>query len=120
LYHTDRQIIHAVNLISHAKGQLSLAGVASEVCLCQRHFERKFKSVIGVSPKMFAKIFRFKNAMRYLQNYPHKDLLTIALECGYYDHTHLAKDFKSLTGDTPADFRQRKSIFYAYENEYIG
>ena len=119
LYHSDRQIIRAVDLISLAKGQLSLASVSSDVCLCQRHFERKFKSVIGVSPKMFAKIFRFKNALQCLQKYPHKDLLTIAVECGYYDHTHFAKDFKSLTGDTPTDFRNRKSFFYAYGDGYV-
>ena len=118
LYHTDRQIIRAVDLISLAKGQLSLTSVASDVCLCQRHFERKFKSVVGVSPKMFARIFRFKYALLCMQKYPHKDLLTIAVESGYYDHTHLVKDFKSFTGDTPTDFRQRKSIFYAYGDEY--
>jgi len=105
-------------LINFSKGQLSLADVASDVCLCQRHFERKFKSAIGVSPKMFAKIFRFNYALQCMKKYPHKDLLTIATECGYYDHTHLAKDFKSLTGDTPSDFRQKKSIFYAYGEEY--
>lgn len=119
LYQSDRQIICAVDLISHAKGQLSLASVATDVCLCQRHFERKFKSVIGVSPKMFAKIFRFKNALQCMQKYPSKDLLTIAVESGYYDHTHLIKDFKSLSGDTPNAFRQKKSIFYAYGDEYI-
>ena len=53
-----------------------------------------------------------------MQKYPQKDLLTIAVETGYYDHTHLIKDFKSLTGDTPNDFRQKKSIFYAYGDEY--
>ena len=119
LYQSDRQIMRAVDLISLAKGQCSLADVASDVCLCQRHFERKFKDVIGVSPKMFAKIFRFKNAMRCMQTYPSKDLLTIAVESGYYDHTHLIKDFKSLSGDTPNVFRQKKSIFYAYGDEYI-
>jgi AraC-like DNA-binding protein len=110
----DRQIVRAVDLISHAKGQLSLAGVASDVCLCQRHFERKFKAAIGVSPKMFAKINRFKHTVHSLLNYENKDLMTIALECGYYDHTHLIKECKSLTGDTPNEFRQRKSIFYAF------
>jgi len=118
LYNTDRQIIRAADSISLAKGQLSLADVASDVCLCQRHFERKFKSVIGVSPKMFAKIFRFKYALQCMQKYPHKDLLAIAIGCGYYDHTHLAKEFKSFTGDTPTDFRKKKSIFYAYGDEY--
>jgi AraC-like DNA-binding protein len=119
LYHSNRQIIRAVDLISLAKGQLSLAAVASDVCLCQRHFERKFKSSVGVSPKMFAKIVRFKHVLQCMQKYPHKDLLTIAVESGYYDHTHLIKDFKLLSGDTPNDFRQKKSIFYAYGDEYI-
>jgi AraC-like DNA-binding protein len=119
LYHFDKQIIRAVDLISLANGQLNLTGVAFDVCLSQRHFERKFKSAIGVSPKMFAKIFRFKHAVKYLHNCSHKDLVTIAEECGYYDYTHLQKDFKSLSGDTPTGFRQKKSIFYAYSDEYI-
>jgi len=118
LYHAGRQIIRAVDLISHANGQLSLSDVSSEVCLCQRHFERKFKSTIGVSPKMFAKIFRFKHALQSMVKYPKKDFLAIAIDCGYYDYTHLAKDFKTLSGDTPADFRSKKSIFYAYGDEY--
>jgi AraC-like DNA-binding protein len=105
LYRLDRQIIRAVDLISLTKGKLPLAAVASDVCLCQRHFERKFKSIIGVSPKMFAKINRFKHAKKCLRDYPHKDLLTIAVECGYYDHAHLIKDFKTFSGDAPTDFR---------------
>jgi YesN/AraC family two-component response regulator len=32
---------------------------------------------------------------------------------GYYDRTHLAKDFKLLSGETPVDFR-KKSFFYVY------
>jgi AraC-like DNA-binding protein len=113
LYPVESQITRAVDLISLSKGQLSLADVASDVCLCQRHFERKFKSVIGVSPKMLAKIVRFNNALQCMQKHQHADLLTIAVECGYYDRTHLAKDFKLLTGETPTDFR-KKSNFYVY------
>jgi hypothetical protein len=30
--------------------------------------------------KMFAKIVRFKQALRRLRNYPHEDLLSIAIE----------------------------------------
>ena len=106
LYHSNKQIIRAVDLIYFAKGQLPLADLASDVCLCQRHFERNFKSTVGISPKLFAKIFRFKHALRCLKNYPHKDLLTVAIECGYYDHSHLIKDFKTLSGNTPTDLRK--------------
>jgi AraC-like DNA-binding protein len=118
LYPVENQIIRAVDLISLSKGQLSPADVASDVCLCQRHFERKFKSAIGVCPKTFAKISRFNYALQCMSEYPNKDLLKIAIDCGYYDHTHLAKDFKSLAGDTPNVFRRRKSNFYAFSDEY--
>lgn len=106
LYQSDKQIIRAVDLIYLAKGQLTLSETASDVCLCQRHFERKFKSSIGVSPKTFARIIRFKHALQSLRNHPHQDLLTIAVECGYYDHTHLIKDFKILSGNTPDNIRR--------------
>ena len=106
IYQPDKQIIRAVDLIYFAKGRLSLAEIASEACLCQRHFERKFKSIIGISPKTFAKIIRFKHTLRYLQNNPQNDLLSAAIECGYYDHTHLIKDFKILSGNTPNNIRR--------------
>ena len=105
LYQPDRQMIRAVDLISCANGQIPLAEVASGVCLCQRHFERRFKSTVGISPKMFAKISRFKHALRCLKTAPHKDLLTVAVACGYYDHSHLIKEFKTFSGDSPAGLR---------------
>ncbi|MDR1259581.1 MAG: AraC family transcriptional regulator [Tannerellaceae bacterium] len=103
LYPSDRRIIRAVDLICLAKGQLSLSETAYEVCLCQRHFERRFKSAIGVSPKTFARIIRFKHTLKYLQSYPHRDLMSVAVECGYYDHAHLIRDFKTLSGSTPGN-----------------
>lgn len=105
IYQPDKRIIHAVDLILLTQGRLSLSEAASEVCLSQRHFERKFKSAVGISPKTFAKITRFKLALRCMQKHPQKDLLSIAIECGYYDHTHLIKDFKRISGDTPKTIR---------------
>jgi AraC-like DNA-binding protein len=105
LHKIDKRIIHAVNLLRHTKGQLALDRLASDVCLCQRHFERMFKSTIGITPKMLAKIFRFEYASEYIQKNPRKDLLIIAIECGYYDCSHLTKDFKLMSGDAPTEFR---------------
>ncbi|MDR2232649.1 MAG: helix-turn-helix domain-containing protein [Tannerella sp.] len=105
LYRYDRQIISAVELIDAAKGRLSPAQVASDVCLCPRHFERRFKSAIGISPKTFSNILRFRHSLKYLQNYPRMDLLSAAVACGYYDHTHLIKDFRTFSGETPTALR---------------
>ncbi|MCL2417151.1 MAG: helix-turn-helix domain-containing protein [Bacteroidales bacterium] len=105
LYSPEQQIIRAIDLIHLSKGQLSPAKVASEVCLSQRHFERKFKSAVGISPKTFAKILRFQHALQHLYDFPHRDLLSVAVECGYYDHTHLIKNFKTFSGSTPTALR---------------
>jgi AraC-like DNA-binding protein len=105
LFLPDKQMLRAVDLIEQAQGQLLLADVASRVCLGQRHFERKFKSTVGISPKTFSKIVKFKNALRNLKTHPHESLFSIAIDCGYYDQTHLIKDFKALTGDVPTNFR---------------
>ncbi|MDR2534092.1 MAG: helix-turn-helix domain-containing protein [Tannerellaceae bacterium] len=107
LYSFDNHVIHAVSLISSTKGIISLSELSDRVCLSQRHLERKFKLAVGASPKTFAQLTRFKQALHYLQRHPRKDLLTIAVECGYYDHAHLIKDFKSFTGETPACFRRQ-------------
>ncbi|MDR2499193.1 MAG: helix-turn-helix domain-containing protein [Tannerellaceae bacterium] len=107
LYDFDSRIIHAVNLIHTANGLVSLPDLADQVCLSSRHFERKFKTSIGMSPQAFSKIVRFQRALHSLQRSPDKDLLTIAVECGFYDHAHLIKVFKNLAGDSPTYFRTK-------------
>ena len=108
LYDFDSPIVHAVNQIQTANGLLSLPNLAEEVCLSSRHFERKFKTSIGMSPQAFSKIIRFQHALQSLQKFPDKDLLTIAVECGFYDHAHLIKVFKKLAGDAPTYFRTQE------------
>ena len=119
LYLPDKQIIRAVDTINFTKGQLNLTRLASDICLSQRHFERRFKTAIGISPKTFAKIVRFKYTIQDIVEYPEKDLLTIALEHGYYDRTHLMKDIKSFSGDAPTDIRKKREIYYAPDECYV-
>jgi len=69
-----------------------------------RHFERHFKERMGISPKYFLKVLRFENAFRMKNRNPQLDWLSIAVNCGYYDYQHLARDYKDLTGLTPNQF----------------
>ena len=78
----DRQIIYATSFIKQSYGQLPVQNLIDKICICQRHFQRKFKDA----------------------NAPHTDLSSIALDCGYYDHSHFIKEFKRLAGDVPSYF----------------
>lgn len=82
----------------------SLDWFARESCLSYRQFDRNFNEKIGIGPKEYLRIIRFDKAFRMKNKYPAKEWLSIAINCGYYDYQHLAKDYKAFTGYTPQQF----------------
>jgi AraC-like DNA-binding protein len=89
----------------------SLDYLAGQACLSPRQFERKFKERIGIGPKLYSRISRFFQTLQYKENHPHLDWLTIAVNFGYSDYDHLAKDFRQFANVTPnliiKEYRQR-------------
>ena len=100
----DSQVAVAVNIINQSGGKRSVRSLMDEVCLCQRHFERKFKHNTGFTPKEYSRIVKFKNAVELLRNTTSVNLLTTAIDAGYYDLAHFSKEIKTLSGNTPSSF----------------
>ncbi|MFC7347907.1 DUF6597 domain-containing transcriptional factor [Chryseobacterium zhengzhouense] len=89
--------------IHSTKGKLSIDGVAKRNFTTVRQLERNFKKLIGLSPKEYSNIIRFQHALHLIKNSDqNRNLLDIAFECGYYDHSHLSNDIKRNTGLTPS------------------
>ncbi|GAB3950453.1 helix-turn-helix domain-containing protein [Spirosoma harenae] len=84
--------------------RLGLDWLADQACLSQRQFYRQFVEGEGVSPKLYARIARFENAMKLKNTHPSLDWLSVAIELGYYDYQHLVRDFKEFTQLTPNAF----------------
>ncbi|MDR2913770.1 MAG: helix-turn-helix domain-containing protein [Tannerella sp.] len=99
----EKRIDFAIDYIRSENGLLSVKQMAEKVCLCERQFERIFKSAIGVSPKTFSRIIRFKRTVDFLRTYPKESLYNAAIDCGYFDHSHLIKDFKEFGGTLPGE-----------------
>jgi transcriptional regulator GlxA family with amidase domain len=70
--------------------------------LSQSALERRFKRVVGVSPKKFASMLRLQRAVRL--HTPGTDLAELALAAGYYDQAHFNHDFRRATGHAPTAF----------------
>ena len=104
IFMPDRQITFAVDRINQYKGNLSIHLLMNDVCLCQRHFERKFKAYTGFTPKEYSKIIKFRNAIDLLRTSAPDNLLSLAIKAGYYDVPHLSKDIKQMSGNTPSSF----------------
>lgn len=103
LFIPDERVTHAISFIRANNGQLSVKQLAEETCLSERQFERRFKATIGISPKQFNNIIRFRYTRRYVKTHPGESMYEVALACGYHDHSHMYKAFRQLGNLSPSD-----------------
>lgn len=86
---------------------MSVNELSDQVHLSQRQFERHFKYLTGFSAKAYIKITRFENLIHLLgcaTGTTSHNLAAIALDCGYYDQSHLNRHFKEFTGMSPTRY----------------
>ncbi len=82
-------------------GKYSINWLAREACLSHRQFERKAYDLVGISPKLFARISRFIQSYDLKLKNKEWDWLSIAIMCNYHDYQHLAKDYKEFSNLNP-------------------
>lgn len=82
----------------------SLERLAGRVGMNVRTFHRTFRDRMGVSPKLFARIARLDRMIRLRNAAPDTDWLSLAIEAGFYDHQHMARDFRALCLSSPTAF----------------
>ena len=72
--------------------------------ISQRYLEIKFKREIGINMKEFINISRFIKTKKEI-SHSDKNLTEIALNNGYYDSSHMIKDFIKYTGSSPKNWK---------------
>jgi len=92
-----------------AKGNISAAEMASVACLGERQFLRIFRTYVGIPPKQFIRLRRFHRTIQTMQQQAADgkpiDLMSIALQHGYYDLSHMALEFQQMGCVSPSHFR---------------
>ncbi|MCW3078674.1 helix-turn-helix domain-containing protein [Segetibacter sp.] len=89
--------------MEHYYGNVSMDGLAKQACYSIKQFKRKFAERVGLNPKTYARILRLNRAYNIRNCFAGKSWNAIALQCGYTDYQHLAKDYKEFNGLTPAE-----------------
>lgn len=82
-------------------GRISVSVLRDSFGLTERRLERIFNRSIGLSPKMFTRIVRFQNVVRHVEMAESADLLDTALSFGYYDQSHMIREFNEFAGKSP-------------------
>lgn len=101
----DSLIDDVIRHINAVKGELRVAELADLYGKSRRQFERHFLDVVGISPKLFARIVRFQQATTLLARSP-LSLAQISAELGYTDQSHLTHDFAHFYGQPPSRARK--------------
>ena len=94
--------------IVRCRGNIRIQELSEEMAFSSRHLNELFRKAYGISPKEFEKIVRFQNILIQLEQ--NKRIADAAIEAGYYDQSHLLKEFRSLVGITPKMYIQKKRL----------
>lgn len=85
----------------HANELCNLSTLLNNTFLSKRQSERIFKQAIGITPKQFAKIIRFQQAIYTKQINPKISLTQLSAQCNYFDQSHMIHEFGRFAGLTP-------------------
>jgi AraC-like DNA-binding protein len=89
--------------------ELSIGEIAREIGICQRRLIQVFTSSIGLTPKRFQRVCRFHRVRDLVGGVASPEWGQIALDCGYFDQSHLIRDFRQFTGFSPAEFERAQN-----------
>ena len=103
----DDIAIVAAEMILRSGGTMSLRALRNSLGISERRLERRFMKDVGCSPKMLARISRFQNVVRNIQSADKPDFADIALSSGYYDQSHMIREFSEFSGETPLGYLKR-------------
>ena len=97
----DSNLLALAASIIDSRGLVSVDQLASCAGVSSRQLERRFLQEVGLGPKLLARIVRFQQVFRAVDQ-SNPAWAEVAIECGYYDQAHLIRDFNQFAQQTPA------------------
>jgi AraC-like DNA-binding protein len=91
--------------LHRSRGRARVEPLMDETGWSRRHVTQSFRRQLGLTPKAYARLLRFQHATTMLMEQTRRrSLAGVATEAGFYDQSHLTRDFAALAGMTPAAF----------------
>lgn len=87
-------------------GRATVGELAASLGCSRKHLAARFREHVGLPPKMIARIARFQRAAELVLSPAAPSLDEVAFACGYYDQSHLDRDFRDFAATTPTAYRR--------------
>lgn len=107
----NRMVEFALSRFQCASSDTTVREVARSTGLSERRFSQVFREEVGLSPKAWTRIQRFQRAVRQLHAGIDLPWAELALECGYYDQSHFANDFRAFSGIDATSYSVRRTLW---------
>jgi AraC-like DNA-binding protein len=95
----DPLVAAAVRAIADARGSVQIRTLARQLGISQDPLEKRFRRVVGASPKQLASLLRLHHAIGSWR--PGAPLSRLAQDAGYFDQSHFNREFRAVTGQAP-------------------
>jgi transcriptional regulator GlxA family with amidase domain len=111
--------LRMVSALRKQHGGNAVSAVAARNGLSVRQVERVFLEHVGMTPKVFGRLARLKTAMRLSAAAARPDWAGVAAAAGYFDQSHMVREYGALNGATPVEFRAlgRRASEYSVRDE---
>jgi AraC-like DNA-binding protein len=103
----DALVRRALSALEASNGGLRIEALAAQLGVSRQHMAARFRDQVGLPPKLYARICRFRRATSALKAAATPDWAQLALDCGYFDQSHLIHDFQEFAADAPERFRPK-------------
>lgn len=102
-------VAYALNEFSGVPHTSSVSEVTDRVGLSSRRFIEVFDDEVGLTPKLYCRIRRFQHAIHQLaQQSDNVDWADLAALSGYYDQSHMIRDFQEFSGLNPSAYLKER------------
>ncbi|THD06574.1 helix-turn-helix domain-containing protein [Rhodanobacter lindaniclasticus] len=97
-------IAYALDRLSDAPQVQRIAPLVREAGLSERRFGLLFQRQIGMRPKHYTRLLRFRAVVDHAAAQPTVNWSQVAADGGYFDQAHLTHEFRQFAGVTPSAF----------------
>lgn len=99
-----KEALWAAREAARRGGDLRVAEICEALGVSRKHLGTLFKDTVGLAPKRFARLMRFRRAIARLESGDRPGFSRLAVELGYSDQAHFIHEFTGFAGETPAEY----------------
>jgi AraC-like DNA-binding protein len=100
----DQRVGAAIERLERDAGRTRIDSLARAAALSMRGFQGRFRAMVGLTPKEFARLTRLQSTLRALDGSDMK-IADLASDHGFADQAHATRELRGITGHTPARLR---------------